>query len=162
MRVMIHMAIVLGVAGAIPAMAEQYVFPAKGQSEEQQRTDLAACEQWATQQTGVDLKALETERTEKLAAAENMEVEREGGAAARGAIKGAIAGSLAGRDKLRNETAAAGALVGAGAAKKGEQAKAEQTRAQAKAQVEQAYAASKEEFYKARSVCLETKGYNVK
>ena len=38
----------------LPAFAQQYVYPAKGQSPEQQKSDEAACYTWAVQQTGFD------------------------------------------------------------------------------------------------------------
>ena len=36
------------------AWAQQYVYPAKGQSPDQQKKDESACYQWAVQQTGID------------------------------------------------------------------------------------------------------------
>ncbi|MGB3428902.1 MAG: hypothetical protein WBA53_12095, partial [Burkholderiaceae bacterium] len=36
------------------AFAQQYVYPAKGQSPDQQKKDESACHQWAVQQTGFD------------------------------------------------------------------------------------------------------------
>ena len=36
------------------AAAQQYVYPAKGQSPEQQKSDEAACYSWAVQQSGFD------------------------------------------------------------------------------------------------------------
>jgi len=42
-------------AAVIPvAVAQQYVYPAKGQSPQQQQSDEAACYTWAVQQSGVD------------------------------------------------------------------------------------------------------------
>jgi hypothetical protein len=37
-----------------PAFAQQYVYPAKGQSAQQQKKDESACHTWAVQQTGFD------------------------------------------------------------------------------------------------------------
>ena len=36
------------------ASAQQYVYPAKGQTPQQQQSDEAACYTWAVQQTGFD------------------------------------------------------------------------------------------------------------
>lgn len=36
------------------AAAQQYVYPAKGQTPDQQKKDEPACYQWAVQQTGFD------------------------------------------------------------------------------------------------------------
>ena len=44
----------LSFAVAAEAGAQQYVYPANGQSPEQQKNDEAACYSWAVQQTGVD------------------------------------------------------------------------------------------------------------
>ena len=41
------------------ASAQQYVYPAKGQSPQQQQSDEAACHTWAIQQTGFDPAHLE-------------------------------------------------------------------------------------------------------
>jgi len=44
----------LAAAMISPVGAQQYVYPAKGQSAQQQKSDEAACYQWAVQQTGFD------------------------------------------------------------------------------------------------------------
>jgi len=67
------------------------IFPAKGQSPEQQRADESAAYDWATKQTGWDpyqAKALLDQQTGAAAAS--------AGAARGGAIKGAAGGALAG------------------------------------------------------------------
>jgi hypothetical protein len=37
-----------------PTLAQQYVYPAKGQSAQQQKNDEAACYEWAVKQSGFD------------------------------------------------------------------------------------------------------------
>lgn len=67
------------------------IFPAKGQSPEQQRADESAAYDWATKQTGWDpyqAKALLDQQTQASATA--------AGAARGGAVKGAAGGALAG------------------------------------------------------------------
>lgn len=67
------------------------IFPAKGQSPEQQKADEAAAYDWATQQTRWDpyqAKAVLDQQTQASAAA--------AGAARGGAVKGAAGGALAG------------------------------------------------------------------
>jgi hypothetical protein len=67
------------------------IFPAKGQSPEQQRADESAAYDWATKQTGWDpyqAKAALDQQTQAAAAAS--------GAARGGAVKGAAGGALAG------------------------------------------------------------------
>ena len=44
----------LGVALVAEAGAQQYVYPAKGQTPEKQKSDEAACYTWAVKQTGFD------------------------------------------------------------------------------------------------------------
>jgi hypothetical protein len=39
---------------ATDALAQQYVYPAKGQSADKQKKDESACQQWGMQQTGYD------------------------------------------------------------------------------------------------------------
>lgn len=67
------------------------IFPAKGQSPEQQKADESAAYDWATKQTGWDpyqAKAVLDQQTRASAAA--------AGAAQGGAVKGAAGGALAG------------------------------------------------------------------
>ena len=52
-RAITTLAIAASIAGA--AYAQQYVFPAKGQSPEQQKKDESDCHAWAVGQTGFDL-----------------------------------------------------------------------------------------------------------
>ncbi len=147
---------------AAAAYSNQYVFPKEGQSEEQQAKDTAECDAFASKQTGSDLAALDKQKADKLANLAANPAEAPSGAGAKGAAVGAAAGSVAGRDKLRTETAIVGALIGGAKAKKQAEAQAAQAQAQAQAGIEAEYNAAKEEYFKARSVCLETKGYNVK
>ena len=51
-RAITTLAIAASIAGA--AYAQQYVFPAKGQSPEQQKKDESDCHAWAVGQTGFD------------------------------------------------------------------------------------------------------------
>jgi hypothetical protein len=51
-RIVVSLALGLAVVGT--AGAQQYVYPAKGQSPQQQKSDEAACYSWAVQQTGFD------------------------------------------------------------------------------------------------------------
>jgi hypothetical protein len=41
-----------------PALAQSYVYPARGQSPEQQNRDLGDCHLWAQQQSGVNPSAM--------------------------------------------------------------------------------------------------------
>src|SRR6478735_11915863 len=93
--------VALTVLLAGPAGA-QYVYPAKGQSPEQQKTDEGACHTWAVQQTGVD-----PAKPAPPHQAGNTPTGTTAGAGARGAARGAVAAEIVGGD------AGKGAAVGA-------------------------------------------------
>ena len=131
----------------VPGFAQLYVYPAKGQSAQQQKKDESACYSWAVQQTGFD--------PAKAPAAAPPPTTATGttpGAGARGAVRGAVVGEVVGGD------AGTGAAVGAVAARG-------QSRRQNAAAQQQAQAANSQQqqaFGKARAACLEGKGYTVK
>ena len=140
-------AVALAVAFSGSVCAQQYVFPAKGQSPEQQKKDESACYSWAVQQTGFD-----PAKQQAPAAAPTTATGTTPGAGARGAVRGAVVGEVVGGD------AGTGAAVGAVAARG-------QSRRQNAAAQQQAQAASSQQqanFSKARAACLEGKGYTVK
>jgi hypothetical protein len=117
------------------ALAQQPVFyPAQGQSPEKQSQDQAACQSWATQQTGATPAA--PPRT---------------GGRARGAAAGAAGAAITGNDPGKG--AAAGAVGGA-AAQRGAR---RQDRRQAAAQQQQTSAT----FGTAMANCMQGKGYAV-
>jgi hypothetical protein len=125
----------------------QYVYPAKGQTAEQQKSDEAACYSWAVQQTGFD-----PAKAPPPAAAPTTATGTTPGAGARGAVKGAVVGEVVGGD------AGTGAAVGAAAAR-GQSRR--QNAAQANAGQQQA-SQQQQAFAKARAACLEGRGYTVK
>ena len=131
---------------AAPAGAQQYVYPAKGQTSEKQKSDEAACYSWAVQQTGFD-----PAKAPPPASAPTTATGTQPGAGARGAAKGAVVGGVMG-------DAGTGAAVGAVAARG-------QSRRQNTAATQQQGAATQQQqatFAKARGACLEGKGYTVK
>jgi hypothetical protein len=131
---------------AAPAGAQQYVYPAKGQSAQKQKSDESACYTWAVQQTGFD-----PAKPPPTAAAPTTATGTEPGAGARGAAKGAVVGGIMG-------DAGTGAAVGAVAGRS-------QSRRQNTAAAQQQGAATQQQqagFGKARAACLEGKGYTVK
>lgn len=98
-RVMQSLAVAISLAAAAhagpPSLSTNpgnlAIFPAKGQSPEQQRADETAAYDWATKQTGWDpyqAKTLLDQQTQASATA--------AGAARGGAVKGAAGGALAG------------------------------------------------------------------
>lgn len=130
------------------------VYPAKGQSPEQQRDDQAACQQWAAAQTGVDPVALASQPN---ATAQSPSGGRVRGGA-RGAALGAIGGAIAGD---AGTGAAVGAAVGAagGGMRQRQARRAQEAQAQ---QAQQQKAAQMGEWERAYGACLEGRGYTVK
>jgi len=133
------------------AVAQQFVYPAKGQSAEQQKKDEGECHKWAVAQSKYD-PAKPPEQT----AAANPSTTATGttrGAGARGAARGAIVGEVVGGD------AGAGAAAGAVAAR-GQSRR--QNAAQAQQQQASAQQGGQAMYQKARAACLEGRGYTVK
>ena len=132
-----------------------YVFPAKGQSKQQQKKDEFECYQWAQEQSGID--PLNLPKVEAP-----VQSGPTGGAvvgAAKGAAAGAAIGAIAGdAGKGAAIGAVAGGLAGRGA---GKQAQAQQNQ-QAQAKATAAEQEMKNSFIKAFSVCMEGKGYTIK
>ncbi len=130
------------------------IYPAKGQSAEQQTKDKGECHVWAVQQSGFDPAKAQTASTPPPP--------QQGGQRARGAARGAAAGAVGGAIAGDAGTgAAAGAAVGtmAGGVKKRDQARQQQAQAQ---QQQQAAAQGQATYQKAVAACLEGRGYTVK
>ena len=147
---------VLIAALAGPALAsEPIIYPAKGQSAEQQKRDVMECKQWAQDTTGIDPSA----PAEKFAST----TDSGGGKAVGGAIKGAAAGAIVGEvaDGDAGKGAAAGATIGilAGGAKRRQQQQAQQ---QALQQALDKRNADMATYGRARNACMEGRGYVLK
>jgi hypothetical protein len=123
-----------------------FIYPAKGQSPEQQKRDEFECHQWAVSQTGFD---------PTKAQAPAAEQESELGSAVRGGVGGALLGlgigSLSGN-------AGKGAAIGAGAGALLGGA----TQAGRNQQAQANYNANLQEYNRAKAVCMEGRGYAVK
>ena len=151
----IQRALVLIVAAtlAASASAQQYVYPAKGQSAGQQQKDEGECHAWAVKQSKYD-----PANPPKQAAAAAPATTATGttpGAGARGAARGAVVGGMMGD---AGAGAAAGAVAARGQSRRQNAAQAQQQQ-QAGAQQDQAGLTA---YQKARSACLEGRGYTVK
>jgi hypothetical protein len=144
----------LAVALIPPAVAQQYVYPAKGQSPEQQKQDESACYSWAVQQTGFD--PAKAPPPQAAAQPPTTATGTTPGAGVRGAARGAVVGEIVGGDASAG--AAAGAIAARGQSRRQNRAAAEQSQQQAQAAGGQQQAA----FAKARAACLEGRGYTVK
>ena len=138
---------------ASTAVAQQYAYPAKGQSAEQQKKDEAECGQWATQNTGID-----PSKPKQAAAAPAPATTPTGttpGAGARGAARGAVVGGIVGD---AGAGAAAGAMAGRAQSRRQNAAQQQQATQQAQATQSGEMAT----YAKARAACLEGRGYTVK
>jgi len=143
------------IAGAAPVLAQQpFVYPAKGQSPEKMASDKAACQSWATQQTGFDPMQAATAPAAPAQQSQRGGLLRGG---ARGAAAGAAVGAIAGN---AGEGAAIGAASGGllAGAKRRQQQKAEQ---QTQAQQAQAHSQQVGNFQRAYGACLKGRGYSV-
>jgi hypothetical protein len=136
---------------ALAAAGQQYIYPAKGQSPDQQKKDEAACNSWAIEQSKYD----PAHPPAAPAPAQPAPVTGSG-ARVKGAAAGAIIGGATGGDA--GDAAVAGAVVG-GVAKRNANRKAAAQQNQAAAQQT---AAGQDAYMKARGACLEGKGYTVK
>src|ERR1700741_257300 len=90
------------------AGAQQFVYPAKGQSPQQQKSDEAACYSWAVQQTGFD--PAKPQPKQQAAAPPTTATGTTPGAGVRGAARGAVVGGVIADDP---GTGAAGGAVAA-------------------------------------------------
>jgi YMGG-like Gly-zipper len=157
------------------AVAENLViYPAKGQSAEQQSKDELECQGWAKQNTGVDPLALASEAAQPPpVSAAPADTSRPGGqrvkGAARGAVGGAAIGAIAGDAGKGAAIGAVGGTMAGGARKRREGREAATTQQSAQADAQQQAAAHSAEvqqklatFNKAYAACLEGKGYSVK
>jgi hypothetical protein len=133
---------------ALPVCAQQFVYPAKGQSAQQQNKDEGDCYVWARNRTGIDPAAGPVPVAAQ--AQPSGEILR---GAARGAVGGAIISDISGGHA--GTGAAAGAVFG------GIRSGVRQQRSQQQA-VQQAQASGHDQFQRAYGACLEGRGYNVR
>lgn len=139
---------------AAPGHAQQpIVYPAKGQTVEQQQRDEGDCHVWAKQYTGIDPVAVAQQPPPQQSSSWGGG-ERAGGAL-RGALGGAAIGAIAGDT---GEGAAIGAV--AGTMMGGRRAR-QNAAAQNQAAVSQNQAQI-DTFNRAYGACLEGRGYTVK
>lgn len=130
--------------------ASQVVYPAKGQSPEQQRKDEGECHAWAVQNSGYD-----PANPPAVPKAESPRVTGSG-ARVRGAVGGALIGEIADGDT--GNAALAGAALGG----LRERRKQRQQQTQVQNDAVQQQQAGLAKYNKARAACLEGRGYTVK
>lgn len=133
------------------APPQHAIYPAGGQSAEQQQTDMTECQAWATQQSGVDLNRLPPPPSGEVP---------EGGVVrggARGALVGVTAGAIAGDAGTGAAVGAAtGALVG-GMRRRDQAAQQQNEQQQWEQQVSQQIATWDRQFV----ACMSGRGYSV-
>jgi len=140
---------------AAPAAAQQpIIYPAKGQSAQQQQTDEGECHVWAKNQTGVDPAAMAAAPAPPPPSNTVGGGERARGAA-RGAVGGAAIGAIAGDT---GKGAAAGAVVGT--VRGGREARQKQGAQQQS--VDNQRAQQLDTYNRAIGACLEARGYTVR
>jgi hypothetical protein len=140
--------------------AAPIVYPAKGQSQEQQSKDQYECHQWAVQQTGFDPSNPSTAQTtssqssQKLLGKGSQPNAVRG--SARGAALGAVGGAIAGD---AGKGAAAGAAMGGlgGAIRRRDQQSASASAPPASS----ASSAGLDAYNRAITACLTGRGYSV-
>jgi hypothetical protein len=132
--------------------SELIIFPAQGQSEEQQQKDEGECFVWARNKTGIDPMA------QDVAAA--PAAQQSAGGAVGGAAKGAIIGGIIDGSDGAKTGAAVGAAGGIMRQNRKNRAAAQQNQKNQQ-QAQAANAENKATFNKAYGVCLQGKGYTV-
>ena len=135
-------------------MGDVYIYPNKGQNEQQQSKDRYECHTWAVQQTGFDPTKPQTAQAPSAPPPGKPVLK----GAARGAAVGAVGGAIAGD---AGTGAAAGAAVGGllGGMRRMDQAKAQN---QQQAQQQNVVAQQQAGYNRAVGACLEGRGYTVK
>ncbi len=134
----------------VPLFAQTMVYPAKGQSPEQQQKDEAECHAWAVQQSGYD-----PAKPPSVPKATSPRVTGSG-ARVRGAVGGAIVGEIADGDT--GDAALAGAALGGMRERRRQRMEQQESQNSAIQQQE----AGLSSYNKAKAACLEGRGYSVK
>lgn len=155
--------LILGVSfppGEVAFAQELIVYPAKGQSKQQQEKDQFECYSWAKGQSGFDPMAPPT-----ATAPPPAKEAPQGGVvhgAARGALVGVTVGAIAGNaGKGAAIGAASGGLVG-GMRRQDQRAREEQKQDQWAREQTLNYQQGRANYNRAYSACLEGRGYTVK
>jgi len=155
LRTTVYSLLTLLVAGQ--AMAQElYIYPAKGQSAEQQDKDKFECYNWAKNDTGFDPMALPTTSSAP------PKGKKKSGGAVRGGLGGAVVGGILGDSgKSAKRGALAGGLIG-GVRQSSKNSKTKQKRSDWEQKESANYANNRNNYNRAYSACLEGRGYTVK
>jgi hypothetical protein len=150
----------LAIGTGPPAGAQApIVYPARGQSPQQQQKDQGDCHAWAKQTTGVDPAAVAQTPPPQAqpgpAVGGGERVVGAAGGAALGAAIGAIAGDAGAGAAIGAIT---GTVAGGSRARQKKAAKEQQTQQQAEAQKQQLLSS----YNRAFAACMEARGYTIK
>jgi len=157
-KVIITACMALTLASTV-ATAKLMVYPAKGQSAEQQQTDEGACMSWASKQTGFDPTA--PLQTSTPPPQQQQPTTSAGKGALRGALGGLAIGAIAG-DAGKGAAIGAGAGLLIGGVRHHEQVEQSYAQQDAWAQQQAAkYQQSQDDFNRAYATCLQGRGYTV-
>ncbi len=136
------------------------VYPAQGQSQEQQQRDEFECYTWAKQQSGFD-PMVAPQATAPPPQQQGRQSSVVGGAA-RGAALGVVGGAIAGdAGKGAAIGAATGALFG-GMRRNQQRQQQQQSQRQWEQQQAAQYQNNRNNYNRAHGVCLEGRGYTVR
>ncbi|MSQ98888.1 MAG: hypothetical protein EXR85_06290 [Xanthomonadales bacterium] len=139
--------------------AQIFVYPAKGQSKDQQKQDEGACMSWASEQTGFNPAAQMTPTSPPPP--QTAPTSSVGKGLLTGALVGVAVGAIAGNaGKGAAIGAASGALVGGMSKHQQQQQQAQQQQAWANQQAAN-YAQQQANFSRAYTVCLQGREYTV-
>jgi len=144
-----------------PLIAQELmIYPAKGQSAEQQEQDKFQCYGFAKGQSGFDPMAPPT------ATAPPPAKEAQEGGVGRGAVRGALGGAaigyIAGDTKKGAKIGAVGGGLVGGMRRSDQKQREEHNRQQWEQQQVQQYSANRNNYNRAYAACLEGRGYTVR
>ena len=141
--------ICVAATGATPQTSRPYIYPAKGQTQEQQDRDKNECNQWAVSQSGFD--------PSNPTSTNAQQPQHGAGGAARGAAVGAVGGAIEGDPGARAASGAARGGVFGAIRRRRERNEAEQQQEQAQTAV----ASDQQSYNRAFAACMQGRGYAV-
>lgn len=134
------------------AVAQQpIIYPAKGQSPQQQNADTGQCNAWATQSTGVDPARVASQMSNQPGAPQP------GGERVVGAAGGALVGGVIGGGNAALGGALVGTMLG-GARQRQKQQQASQQQSQSQQNAQNQLST----YNRAVAACMESRGYTVR
>ena len=156
------LALALALCAGSARAQDQFIYPSKGQSAQQQEKDKFECYGWAKSNSGFDPMAVPRTSTPPPSGGTSV-----GGSAVRGAAGGAAVGAAAGA--IVGGKAGKGAAIGAasggmlnGMSAAGQNRRASDERRDWERREAANYSASREKYDRAFGACLEGRGYTVK